>query len=98
LLGTIRDIVSDGTHVWVVNGAVGTPHGRRGDTVTQLNASNGSLVRVVLLHGGIYSDPVALASNGTDVWVTDQGGGIDGIGSVVELNAATGAVVRIIGG
>lgn len=96
--GAIADIVSDGTHVWVVNGTVGTPEGRRGDSVTELRSSNGSLVRVVLLHNGIYSDPVALASNGIDVWVTDQGGGTDGIGSVIELNATTGVVVRIIGG
>ena len=73
-----------------------TRNGQRGDTVTELNASNGSLVRVVRLHNGIYSDPVGLASNGIDVWVTDQGGGVEGIGSVIELNASTGSVVRIV--
>jgi len=95
--GNIQSIVSDGTHVWVVNGSVYTRGGRRGDSVTELNASNGSLVRVVLLRNGIYSDPVGLVSNGVDVWVTDQGGGTDGIGSVMELNASTGTVVRVIG-
>jgi len=38
-----------------------------------------------------------LVSNGVDVWVTDQGGGANGIGSVIELNALTGVVVRVIG-
>ncbi len=94
--GVIRDIVSDGAHVWVANGTMSTRNGQRGDTVTELNASNGSLVRVVRLHNGIYSDPVGLASNGIDVWVTDQGGGVEGIGSVIELNASTGSVVRIV--
>jgi hypothetical protein len=93
---SIHDIVSDGTHVWIVNGSVGTPKGRRGDSVTELKASNGALVRVVLLRNGIYSDPVGLVSNAVDVWVTDQGGGTEGIGSVIELNASTGAVVRVI--
>jgi hypothetical protein len=90
------DIVSDGTHVWIVNGSVSTPKGRRDDSVTELKDSNGPLVRVVLLRNGIYSDPVALVSNDVDVWVTDQGGGIEGIGSVFELNASTGTVVRVI--
>jgi hypothetical protein len=46
----------------------------------------------------MYSDPAGLATNGVDVWVTDQGGGALGIGSVIELNASTGAVVRMIRG
>ena len=97
--GNIRCIVSDGTHVWVVNGADDYRGRMHGDSVTELNASNGSLVRVILLHRGIYSDPYGLVSNGTDVWVTDVGGGEDGYSSIVlELSAATGAVVRTIGG
>jgi hypothetical protein len=97
--GNIRCIVSDGTHVWIVNGADEYRGRMHGDSVTELNASNGSLVRVILLHHGIYSDPYGLVSNGTDLWVTDVGGGKDGYSSVVlELSAATGAVVRTIGG
>jgi hypothetical protein len=94
--GTIQSIESDGSHVWVVNGTASYRGRRVGDSVTELNASNGTLVRVVHLHNGIYSDPVQLVSNGIDVWVTDQGGGAFGVGSVIEFNAATGAVVRII--
>jgi hypothetical protein len=96
--GTIQSIDSDGTHVWIVNGSVSYRGGRRGDSVTELNASNGSLVRVIQLHGGIYADPVGVVSNGVDVWVTNTGGGRYGIGSVIELNAASGAVVRTIVG
>jgi hypothetical protein len=96
--GTISCIMSDGTHVWIVNGTNDYRGRMHGDTVTELNASNGSLVRVILLHHGIYSEPVGLVSNGTDVWVTDIGGGKDGNSSVLELSASTGAVVRTIDG
>jgi len=96
--GTIQNIDSDGTHVWVVNGSVSYRGRRRGDTVTELNATNGSLVRVIQLHDGIYADPVGVVSNGVDVWVTDSGGGFDGVGSVLEFDVATGKLVRDIGG
>jgi len=97
-ISSINSIVSDGIHVWIVNGSTSTSLGGSwGDSVTELNASNGSLVRVVHLRNGIHSNPVGLVSNGVDVWVTDQGGGANGIGSVIELNALTGVVVRVIG-
>lgn len=96
--GTIHSIVSDGTHVWVVNGSVYYRGSRRGDSITELSATNGALVRVVHLHDGIYSDPFDLVTNGVDVWVSDNGGGHLGIGSVIELNSSTGAVMRIIRG
>jgi hypothetical protein len=96
--GTIQNIDSDGTHVWVVNGSVSYRGRRRGDTVTELNATNGSLVRVIQLHDGIYADPVGVVSNGVDVWVTDSGGGFDGVGSVLEFDVASGKLVRDIGG
>ena len=94
----IHDVDSDGAHVWVVNGAVGTPDGQRGDTVTELNTSDGSLVRVIRLNNGEFSDPDQVVSDGVDVWVTDQGGGTGQLGNVIELNASSGTVVRIIGG
>jgi hypothetical protein len=96
--GDILCIVSDGTHVWIVNGTNDYRGRMHGDSVTELNASNGSLVRVILLHHGIYSNPEGLVSNGTDVWVTDIGGGKDGGSSVLELSASTGALVRTIDG
>lgn len=94
--GTINSIVSDGTHVWIANGTDSYKDKRHGDTVTELNDSNGSLVRVIHLRNTIYSDPVRLVSNGVDVWVTDQGGGTGTLSSVIELNATTGAVIRVI--
>jgi hypothetical protein len=95
--GNITAITSDGTHVWIVNGSETVRNQRRGDTLTELNATDGSLVRVIRLHQGIYSDPVAVVANGIDVWVSDEGGGTAGTGCVIELSAVTGRVVRIIG-
>lgn len=92
---SVRDVVSDGLHVWVVSGTVAGPHGRQGDSITELSATTGNLVRVIRLRG-TYSDPTGLASNGVDVWVVDTGGGKKGTGDVVELNASNGAVVRTI--
>ena len=40
-----------------------------------------------------FNDPVNIASNGTRVWVTNNNGG-----SVTELNASTGALVKVLGG
>jgi hypothetical protein len=96
-MGNIRSIDSDGTHVWVVNGSVYFEGHRRGDSITELNATNGSLVRVIELHDGIYSDPTDVVSNGVDIWVTDNGG-FDGIGNVLEFNVSTGKRVRDITG
>ena len=96
--GTIKSIVSDGVHVWIVNGTASFGNRKVGDTVTELNATNGSLVRVIQLSKSVYSNPVGIAVNGTDVWVTDAGGGYEGLPSVIELSASTGAVVKRIGG
>jgi len=90
--------VSDGVHVWIVNGTASFGNRKVGDTVTELNATNGSLVRVIQLSKSVYSNPVGIAVNGTDVWVTDAGGGYEGLPSVIELSASTGAVVKRIGG
>ena len=62
----------DGTHVWVANSS--------GDSVTELNASDGSWVRT--LSGGSYrfNNPLAIAVDGTHVWVADANGN-----SVTEL-------------
>ena len=62
----------DGTHVWVAN--------NQGDSVTELNASDGSWVQT--LSGGSYgfNAPYAIAVDSTHVWVADANGD-----SVTEL-------------
>ena len=41
---------------------------------------------------GVGSSPVGVSSDGTHVWVSNEGGG-----TVTELDASTGAVVQTIG-
>ena len=75
-------VSSDGTHVWVVNGAPSS------NSVTELDASTGAVVQTI----GVGSGPEAISSDGTHVWVVNEGGN-----SVTELDASTGAVVQTIG-
>ena len=67
-------IASDGSHVWVVNTS--------GDSVTEIDAQDGSLVQ--LLSGGRYAfnQPTAIAFDGSHLWITNGGGN-----SVTEMNA-----------
>jgi hypothetical protein len=76
-------IATDGTHVWVDN------YGRAstGDSVTELNASNGSRVRTLY---GIKA-PYSVAVRGGHVWIANGD-------SVTELNAANGSRVRTLSG
>ena len=66
-------VASDGTHLWVMNAG--------GNSLTELNLSNGSLVRVVSGASYGFNGPAALASDGTHLWVANFFGN-----SVTELN------------
>ena len=78
-------VAFDGSHIWVAN------HG--GNSVTELNASDGSWVRT--LSGGSYgfNRPYGVAFDGSHIWVTNIGGN-----SVTELNASDGSWVRTLSG
>ena len=78
-------ISSDGTHVWVAN------YG--GDSVTELNAATGTLVKVITSAGCRFNQPAAVSVDGTHTWVANVQGD-----SVTELNAATGALVQVRAG
>ena len=58
-----------------------------GESVTELDAATGALVQVIHGSGYGFNTPVAVASNGTHVWVTSAGGD-----AVTELDADTGAL------
>src|SRR6266581_217839 len=73
-------IASDGTHVWVAN--------YDGNSVTELSARTGRLVKVISGSRYKFADPTAIASDGTRVWVPSE--------SVTELNARTGRLVKVI--
>jgi DNA-binding beta-propeller fold protein YncE len=73
-------VAVSGTHVWVAN--------YEGNSVTELNASNGSLLRVINATADGFNFPTSVAVSGTHVWVTNQYGS-----SVTELNASNGSLV-----
>ena len=63
-------VASDGTHVWVTNGD--------GDSVTELSASTGALVKVISGSAYQFDFPDAIASNGTNVWVANADQSVTG--------------------
>ena len=78
-----------------------------GDSITEINASNGSLVRIFNAHAGCcafsqsfeWAEPVALAVNGTHLWIGDEhdyANGSTSSTSIVELNTKSGSLIRII--
>jgi hypothetical protein len=69
--------------VWVPDG--------NSDSVTEINAATGALIRVISAHEYQLNGPDAIASAGDGVWVVN----VDS-GSVTEINASTGALVRVI--
>ena len=73
----------DGTHLWVANSA--------GNSVTELNAADGGVVRVLSGSSYNFDDPSALVYDGRDVWVANSAGN-----SVTELSAGDGGVVRLL--
>jgi hypothetical protein len=87
-------IIADGTHLWITdftrNGyTAGTDIG----SVTELNESDGSLVRTLQGSAYRFDGPEELASDGSHLWVTNRGGN-----TVTELDAATGDFLRTISG
>jgi DNA-binding beta-propeller fold protein YncE len=74
--------------VWVANS--------EGNSVTELNASNGSLVRVINATADGFNFPTSVAVSGTHVWVTNNLTNNNIGNSVTELNASNGSLVRVI--
>jgi DNA-binding beta-propeller fold protein YncE len=71
------------SRIWVAN---------FGDnTITELNATNGSLIRVIRKLSYKIDGPSALVINGHDLWVTNSHGN-----SVTELNTENGALIRVV--
>ena len=75
----------DGAHIWVPNWS--------GNSVTELNASDGSWVRTVSGGGYGFNNPDWAAFDGTHIWVSNVSGN-----SVTELNASDGSLVQLLSG
>jgi uncharacterized small protein (DUF1192 family) len=81
-------IAAEGSHVWVTN-ENGYEGGGNTNSVSELDATTGSLVRVIKAKtDGLYG-PTAIVANDSKLWVLN-------ISSVTELNAGNGSLVRVI--
>jgi DNA-binding beta-propeller fold protein YncE len=71
-----------GAHLWIANAS---------SSITELNASNGSLVRVIGYWANDIMSPVAIMASGSHVWMADKW-----TNSVAEFSASNGSRVRVI--
>ena len=78
-------IAADSNHVWVTNPP--------GNSVTELNARDGSWVATLTGASHGFDGPVGIADDGTHVWVANTSGN-----SVTELDASDGSWVRTLTG
>jgi hypothetical protein len=78
---TYDSITYDGGFLWVANG----------ESVTELNASNGKLVRVLSGTQYQFNGPTVVAAAGAHVLVVNSSGN-----SVTEIDARTGALVHTL--
>ena len=76
-------LVADGSHLWVAN--------FNGSSVTELNLSDGSLVRVISGSTYDFNLSAALVAHGSHLWVANSN-------SITELNLSDGSLVRVISG
>lgn len=80
----------------------------KGEEVFLADLSNGSLIELNALTGGLDTAvaapayqlevPYAMAVKGNDVFIVDRGNGSTDLGQVTEVNASTDALVRVIAG
>jgi hypothetical protein len=79
-----------GPYLWVADQHNYANGGTSVSSVVELNASNGSLVRIIRAKADELNIPRAIAINRGHVWVQD------GNNTLTELNASSGKLVRVI--
>lgn len=98
-------IAVSGSHVWVANSnenlGMGGGHydTAKYSSVTELNANNGSLVRVIDSRSDGFLEPGPIVVSGSHVWVLNQNArsfspSTPG-NALIELNASTGSLVHV---
>ena len=75
----------NGDQAWVTNA--------NGNSVTELNASNGSWIRTLGGSDYGFSAPIGIVDDGKHIWVSNNVGN-----SVTELSAGDGRLIRILSG
>jgi len=98
-------IAIQGSHLWVTNGNEEFGMGTSGysvarySSITELNASNGSLVRVINAPADQFLQPGPIVVSGSHVWVVNSNSaqGLDSapMNALIELNASNGSLVHI---
>jgi hypothetical protein len=78
-------VIFDGSHIWTAN--------TYGNSLTELDATTGALVRVVAGSQYAFNHPWTLALAGGFLWVTNPDGN-----TVTEVNPADGSLVRVLSG
>ncbi len=83
--------------VWIANSFFNS-NGTNTTSVTEINASTGALIRVITAGRYQLYGPTGIATTGNTVWVANSGFNSSGnqIASVTEINATTGALIRVI--
>jgi len=78
-----------GNRVWVAN---------FDNSVTEINAASGALIRIVSARHYRFNAPVAITTTPGAVWVVNSGfnSSSNPVGSVTEISASTGALIRVI--
>jgi outer membrane protein assembly factor BamB len=84
-------IEAAGTLILVLNAGRPNAAGTSAGSITEIRASSGSLVRTVSGSRFAFSDPMAFAVSGADVFVADKGDN-----SVTEVRITTGRLVRVV--
>ena len=74
-----------GAKVWVTNA--------NGNSVSELDAKTGHVIRVVGQSAGAFNWPMGVASNGAYVWVENLEGN-----SLTQIDESTGSVLRVVTG
>ncbi len=92
VLGTSTNDLNGSSGVAVASGNVWVTNAN-GNSVTELNATNGRVVRVIDARAGSFNWPMGVTSTGGDLWVENLYGN-----SLTEIKESTGAVMRIITG
>jgi hypothetical protein len=76
----------DGERVWIANT----------DDVVEISAKTGALVRVIGTGRKDFQATTGILAVGDRVWVANLAGGPASTGSITELEASNGAVLRVI--
>jgi hypothetical protein len=97
-------IVLQGSHLWISNGneefGMGTPNYSlaKYGSITELKASDGSLVRVINVPADQLLQPGPIVVSGSHVWVVNSNSTQSSRAALIELNASNGSLVRVYGG